>query len=166
MTETSPASSIPSPSIIGDLNPVDSTPMAAELPTLHQSYRLDGRNYLQWAQLVKTLLKGRSKGSHLTADPPKEEDPSFIAWDVEDSRILSWLWSTMQPDISRNYMFLNTAKEVWETVQQTFSKVRDASVIFEVKTKINSTKQGPLTVTEYYNQMRGLMAGTRSVSSN
>ena len=29
-------------------------------------------------------------------------------------------------------------------------------MIFEVKTKINSTKQGQLTVTEYYNQMKSL----------
>ena len=62
----------------------------------------------------------------------------------------------MQSKISKNFMFLNTACEVWETVQQTYSQVRDASVIFEVKTKINGTKQGHATVTEYYNLMRGL----------
>ena len=53
-------------------------------------------------------------------------------------------------------MFLSTAREVWETIQQTYSKTKDASVIFDVKTKINGTKQGQLTITEYYNLMRGL----------
>ena len=37
----------------------------------------------------------------------------------------------------------------------TYSKVQDASVVYEINTKVNSTKQGALTVTEYYNQMDG-----------
>jgi len=53
-------------------------------------------------------------------------------------------------------MFLSTAREVWEIVYQTYSKPKDASVIFDVKTKINASKQGQLTVTKYYNLMLGL----------
>ena len=62
----------------------------------------------------------------------------------------------MQPEIRKNFMSLNTAREVWETVQQTYSRVKDVLVIFDVKTKINGAKQGHATVTEYYNLMRGL----------
>ena len=59
-----------------------------ELPRMQLSYRLDGRNYLQWAQLVQTFLKGRGKLVHLTSPPPKVADPTFYAWDVEDSLIM------------------------------------------------------------------------------
>ena len=52
-------------------------------------------------------------------------------------------------------MFLSFAKEIWDTVKCTYSKVQDASIIFEIKTKINSTRQGSLTTTEYYNKMNG-----------
>lgn len=69
---------------------------------------------------------------------------------------MSWLWNAMQPEVSKNFMFLGITKEIWETVRQTYSKVKDASVIFEVKTKINSTRQGLTTITEYYNKMKGL----------
>jgi len=41
-------------------------------------------------------------------------------------------------------------------MRQTYSKVQDASVIFDIKTKINSTRQASLTVTEYFNKMNGL----------
>ncbi|XP_052206803.1 LOW QUALITY PROTEIN: 1-phosphatidylinositol-3-phosphate 5-kinase FAB1B-like [Diospyros lotus] len=151
----------------GDTNPAEGyqpnhslvaggVPLASELPIVHPSYRLDGKNYLQWAQLVKTLLKGRGKGNHLTGNPPMETDSTYIAWDIDDSRIMSWLWGTMQPEISRNFMFLSTAKAVWEIAQQTYSKLQDASVIFEVKIKITATKQSQLTVMDYYNLMRGL----------
>jgi len=51
--------------------------IAGDLPNIHLSFRLDGRNYLQWAQLVKTFLKVRWKISHLTAFPPNSTDPIF-----------------------------------------------------------------------------------------
>lgn len=127
-----------------------------ELLGMLLAYRLDGKNYLQWAQLVQTFLKGRGKLSHLTSLPSAATDPNFQVWDIEDSLIMSWLWNAMQPDISRNYMFLSTAREIWEVAKQTYSKVQDASVIYEVKTKISSTKQGRMTVTENYNSMNGL----------
>ena len=79
-----------------------------DLLVLQGSYRLDGRNYLQWAQLVRTTLKGRKKLNHLEGDPP---DPTQEAWDDEDSLIMTWLWHSMTPEISRNCMFFSTAKE-------------------------------------------------------
>ena len=62
----------------------------------------------------------------------------------------------MQPDVGKNYIFLASTKEIWKMVKQTYSKLQDASVIFKVKTKISSTKQGGLIVTKYYNKMNGL----------
>ena len=94
-----------------DISSVDVSNGGGELPGV-QSYQLDGRNYLQWAQFIKTFLKGCGKGGHLIGLPPKKEDPSFTAWNVEYSRIMSWIWSTMQPQISKNYMFLSTAREI------------------------------------------------------
>ena len=53
-------------------------------------------------------------------------------------------------------MFLTTAKEIWDTVKQTYSKERDVALVYESKTKIHSTKQGKLSVTGYYNKMKSL----------
>lgn len=59
-------------------------------------------------------------------------------------------------EVSKNFMFLSLAKEIWDTVSQTYSKVQDALVIFEIKTKISGIRQGPVTVIEYHNRMKGL----------
>ncbi|XP_030518235.1 uncharacterized protein LOC115731700 [Rhodamnia argentea] len=121
-----------------------------------KEYRLDGKKFLQWAQIVRTFLKGKGKLSHLEGIGPGQSDPKFQTWDEEDSSIMSWLWSSMQPEISKNYMFLPTAKEIWEAVRQSYSKVQDVAVIYELKTKASTTKQGNRSVTEYYNLKRGL----------
>ena len=46
----------------------------------------------------------------------------------------------MLPEISSTCMFLSIVKEVWEVMRQTYSKVHDAEQVFEIKTKISTTK--------------------------
>ncbi|XP_039145764.1 uncharacterized protein LOC120283005 [Dioscorea cayenensis subsp. rotundata] len=70
--------------------------------------------------------------------------------------IMSWLWNSMQPSISKIFMFLPTNHDIWESARKTYSKMKDAAVLYEIKTKITNTKQGTLSVTEYYNLMNGL----------
>jgi len=52
------------------------------------------------------------------------------------------------------YMFLVTAKDIWDAVRQTYSKVKDTALIYEIKTKLSITKQGNMMVIEYYNTMK------------
>ncbi|KAK2965727.1 LOW QUALITY PROTEIN: hypothetical protein RJ640_025453, partial [Escallonia rubra] len=124
-----------------------------ELQNIQYAYRLNGKNYMKWSQLVRTFLKGKGKLSHLLGTGPKKGDPRFDAWDEEDSMVMSWLWNSMLPEISDTFMFLPTSKEIWEAAQQTYSKVRDAA---QIKSKISDTKQGDRSVTEYANLLKKL----------
>ena len=72
----------------------------------------------------------RGKMVHLTEPSLDAKDPNFAAWEVEDSLIMSWLWGSTHPEVSKNCLFLSTAKEIWDTAKHTYSKVQDASVIF------------------------------------
>ncbi|KAK3014800.1 hypothetical protein RJ639_009131 [Escallonia herrerae] len=109
-------------------------------------FRLNGKNYMKWSQLVRTFLKGKGKLSHLFGTGPKKGDPGFDAWDEDDSMVMFWLWNSMLPEISDSFMFLPMSKEIWEAAQQTYSKVRDAARVFEIKSKISDTKQGDRSV--------------------
>ena len=71
-----------------------------ELQNIQVAYRLDGKNYLKWSQLVRTVLKGKGKINHLMGTGPKLGDPCVEAWDEEDSMIMAWLWNSMTPEIS------------------------------------------------------------------
>ncbi|KAJ9556712.1 hypothetical protein OSB04_011326 [Centaurea solstitialis] len=87
---------------------------------------------------------------------PKPEDPLFKAWDEEDSMIMAWLWNSMLPEISDTMMFMDNAKDIWNAVQETYSKAKDAAQVYEVKVKTMAAKQGSTTVTEYANQLKSL----------
>ncbi|KAJ1413020.1 hypothetical protein SESBI_19949 [Sesbania bispinosa] len=140
--------SVAQPSVAGKEEVVNPTPetgntqsqQPGELQNIHSAYRLNGRNYLKWAQLVRTVLKGKGKLSHLTESGPKQEDPKFTTWDEEDSMIMAWLWNSMIPEISDTCMFLNSEKEIWDAVEQTYSKAKDAAQVYE----------------EYANQLKSL----------
>ena len=118
-----------------------------ELPTIPSFYRLHEKNYLNWSQLVKTTLKGKGKAGHLTDDPPYEKSPTLKKWDEEDSTIMSWLWGSMTEEISDNCMFLGIAKNIWKSLEESYSKAKDAAQIYDVKVKTMGAKQGNKTVT-------------------
>ena len=88
-----------------------------QLQNIQAAYRLNGKNYLKWSQLVRTMLKGKRKISHLMGTRPKLGDPHFEAWDEEDSIIMAWLWNSMVLEISDTCMFLATAKDIWDAIQ-------------------------------------------------
>ena len=133
---------------------LDDTPAvqkSGDLQNIRASYRFNGRNYLKWSQVIRTYLKGKGKISHLLGTRPAKTDPKFVAWDEEDSMIVSWLWDSMEPAISDTCMFLNSAKEIWDYIQRTYSKARDAAQVYEIKIKTNGMRQGDMTITEYAN---------------
>ena len=101
-------------------------------------------------------MKGKGKVSHVTDVALDEKDAKFKSWDEEDSMIMAWLWNSMVPEISDTCMFLKSAKEIWEAVEQTYSKAKDAAQIYDVKVKTVAAKQGNKSVTEYANQLKSL----------
>ena len=90
-------------------NSMSTTPLNPnDLPILHPN----GKNYLQWAQVIRTTLKGCWKLSYIEGNPPKRDDSQFESWDDEDSLIMTWLWNCVAPEISRNYMFLPPTRKI------------------------------------------------------
>ncbi|RDX76110.1 hypothetical protein CR513_43935, partial [Mucuna pruriens] len=117
-----------------------------ELPNLVSSYRPDNHNYLQWAQDICTTLKGRKKLSYIEGNCPPRDDPKFEAWDDEDSLIMTWLWYSMTPEISRNYMFYFSIREIWENLIKTYSIKKDSVPCYDIESKIFNSRQGTLSV--------------------
>ena len=62
---------------------------------------------------------------------------------------MSWLLNSMQPEVAKPFLFLSTAKEIWDVVTHNYSKQEDAAQVFELMNKIHATKQGEFTVTTY-----------------
>lgn len=61
----------------------------------------------------------------------------------------------MSPKISKMVIFLFTAKEIWNIIRKTHSKVKDANQIYDLNIKAWSTKQENVSIIEYSNLLKG-----------
>ncbi|XP_024024905.1 uncharacterized protein LOC112092593 [Morus notabilis] len=62
--------------------------------------------------------------------------------------VMSWLWDSMNPEISDTRTFFTSTKAIWDSIQRTYSKARDAAQVYEIKVKMSATKQGNKSITE------------------
>jgi len=62
------------------------TPLSnVDLPQLSDDNRLNGRNYLQWAQFIRRTLKGTGRLNHIEGEAISPNNPNFQIWDNDDS---------------------------------------------------------------------------------
>lgn len=54
---------------------------------------------------------------------PNIIDPAFDQWDSDNSPVMTWLLNSMQPQISKSYLLLDTATKVWRVLSLTYSKI-------------------------------------------
>ena len=62
----------------------------------------------------------------------------------------------MEISIGKTYLFLPTAKDVWDVVQETYSDIKNSSQTFKLKTRLWHTRQGNRAFFQYYNEMKAL----------
>ena len=100
--------------------------------------KLNGKNYLEWAQTVELIIDEKGKLGHLIGEvkKPTNNDPRLKSWISENSRVIAWLINSMESSIGKSFMFIPIAKEVWDVVRDTYSDMENSSQIFELKTKL------------------------------
>ncbi|KAJ1404398.1 gag-polypeptide of LTR copia-type [Sesbania bispinosa] len=104
---------------------------------------------------VKIFLQGKGKEGYITGDSksPEKGDPNLNKWQLENSLVMSWLLNTMTNEIGENFMYYDTAKEMWDAVKETYSNVDNTSAVFEIKSILHDLRQGDFSVTEYFNTL-------------
>ena len=97
------------------------------------------------------FLRSRGKMKYVlgTVKEPKDLDPKFKIWDVENSMVMPWLSNSMQPEIGKPSLYLSTAKNVWmwDVVSQIYSKKGNVAGNYDLKTTIHNTKQSNHSMT-------------------
>ena len=91
-------------------------------------HKLNGKNYLEWAQSVKLAIDGRGKLGHLNGEvsKPVADDPNLKTWRSENSLVIAWLINSMEPAIGKSHLFLPTAKDVWDAIRDMYSDLENS----------------------------------------
>ena len=48
-------------------------------------------------------------------------------WESDNFMVMTWLWNSMEPSVSANFMFHTMAKAIWDDVHATYSLENNSS---------------------------------------
>ncbi|XP_043705228.1 uncharacterized protein LOC122655043 [Telopea speciosissima] len=120
--------------------------------------KLDGTNYLLWSTSVFLSIDARGYKGYIygTTVKPSETGSLQDKWSSSNSLVMSFLLSAMTPSIARGYTLLDSAAKIWKAAEGTYSQVGNDPQVYDIQRKIHATKQGELTLSEYYCELRSL----------
>lgn len=111
---------------------------------------LNGSNYRLWVQSMRSFLKGRKLWRVVTGEikePKKgsaESDDKYTErledWDSKNHQIITWLRNTSIPSIHSQFGRYETAKEVWDLLEQRYT-TSDLSCQYQLWEELYSLKQ-------------------------
>jgi len=86
--------------------------------------RLDGTNYVEWSLNAQNKIRGRKcwgfiSGTKVELENRKSDE--YEVWEDENCLVKSWLLDSMTKEIKSLFIRLVRAKDIWDTVQQTYS---------------------------------------------
>lgn len=86
---------------------------------------------------------------YLTREEPQPDksDPAWRKQKAEKSFIMLQMINSMDPAIGKPYLFLLTARQIWEAAGDCYSDLENSSLIYDLKTRLWQFKQGDQYVT-------------------
>ncbi|KAL1190142.1 Retrovirus-related Pol polyprotein from transposon RE1 [Cardamine amara subsp. amara] len=79
-------------------------------------------------------------------------------WIQEDQFVLAVLQSSLEPSILASYSYVETAKELWDTLLGVYGNESNLSRIFEIKKALGNLRQGGEDFKDLFGDFRGLWA--------
>ena len=86
---------------------------------------------------------------------PDTDDLNRNAWERCNHLVHSWLINSVPDSIAQTIVFHDNAFDVWEDLKERFSKV-DRIRIAQLRSSINSLRQGTKSVLDYFTEMKAL----------
>uniref|UniRef100_A0A2N9GH85 Reverse transcriptase Ty1/copia-type domain-containing protein n=1 Tax=Fagus sylvatica TaxID=28930 RepID=A0A2N9GH85_FAGSY len=106
---------------------------------------------------MTTALSAKNKLGFVNgtiSQPNDESDPLFLDWQRCNDLVLSWITNCLSRHIYSIVVYLYTAKEVWDDLQQRYTQ-SNGTRVHHLKQAIASFKQETLTVSDYFTILKG-----------
>ncbi|KAK3021624.1 hypothetical protein RJ639_045257 [Escallonia herrerae] len=115
---------------------------------------LIGDNYVVWEQSAILTLKSHNKlafiDGRIIKPDPKSED--FLAWDIVNSTLCSWICNSLDPPICATVSRLNEAKLIWDSLKTRYT-IPNRPRIYKLWSDTSMTTQGGAFVMTYYTKL-------------
>lgn len=118
---------------------------------------LTAENYHTWARTMRRVLISKNKYKFVdgTFPVPAAHDPTYEAWERCNNLIHTWIMNSVSPPIAQSVVYIENAVDVWTDLRERFSQ-GDLIRVAELQEEIYAFKQGNMSVTEYFTELRSL----------
>ncbi|CAN6444480.1 unnamed protein product [Victoria cruziana] len=105
---------------------------------------LNGTNYLVWSKSASMYLCGRGKAGYVNGKVcrPEESEEAYVDWELNDQMVMSWLLNSMEPMVAEGFLFLDSAKGIWETETEIYDEKENLARIYQLQQEISKTMKG------------------------
>lgn len=116
-------------------------------------HKLNGLNYIQWARSLKVFIGNRGKEYYLSREVAalEKNNPKYKVWKIEKLMVISWLFNFVTTKKSKDFMFYETAREIWVATRDTYSNNENIYDLFKLQGLIHDLRQVDMPITQYYN---------------
>lgn len=131
------------------LHPADNTGQV-QTPIL-----LNGGNYERWTKLMTNSLRAKRKTGFIdgTLKRPSKDSDDAEKWDMVNSMIIGWIYSSIEPKLRPSISLVDSAKAMWASLQRRFS-VNDDTRLHQLLADITACKQDGETVEIFYGRLK------------
>lgn len=87
--------------------------------------KLNGKNYFSWEFQVSIFLKGKNLWGHIDGSfekPSNKEANKFVQWKINDSKIMSWMLSSVEQQFVVKLRPYKTSKGMWDYLKKIYNQ--------------------------------------------
>jgi len=125
--------------------------------SLTVSPKLNGSNYLAWKRSMQCTLGTKNKLGFINGNIPVPDRDDLLrsAWERCNHLVQSWIINSLSESIAQIVVSYDSTLEIWQDLHERFCKV-DRIRIANLRSSINSLKQGKKPVIDYFTELKAL----------
>jgi len=114
------------------------------------SLKLTGPNFQKWSRSVKIALRTKGKLGFIDGScaRPAQNSLKFDQWVKCDSMVVSWLLNSMLPELSKAFLYVNSAQELLDELTKRFGE-SNGPLFYHLEKEIADLYQGGDLVAVY-----------------
>ncbi|XP_019223923.1 PREDICTED: uncharacterized protein LOC109205643 [Nicotiana attenuata] len=126
-----------------------------------------GTGFGGWKICIIVSLSAKNKIGFAdgTCPKPVENSPHIKQWNRCNNMVISWLASSLSPEIDESVQYSETVETIWEQLNKRYGAVNGTKV-FEIKKELAFTMQGALDIASYLTKLKKLWDELRVMRSN
>ncbi|GKC03110.1 gag-pol polyprotein [Tanacetum coccineum] len=126
------------------------------------SIQLDGKNYTYWSYVMKNFHHGKLMWGYVSGvkKMPTDEkidnyDVLLETWEVDNSKIITWINNSVTPSIGLQLAKYETANAMWDQLAKLYTQSNFAKQ-YQLETDIRALQHNDSSIQDFYSFMSAL----------